>query len=168
VLTAAAVTVKSPAAEPAAITTEDGIVTLAVETMPVFTASPAVGAGADTVTVHVAEPGVVTVAGEQTSPVTAYTGLIITSPPIPVMLTGIPLSMAPLLLVTWMVEDVLVVVGDTVNVAVATMPSLSAVLLIPNSRHLYDPGLPLHETDFPAATATGPGTTLTAVKSPAE
>jgi len=76
--------------------------------------------------------------------------------------------MAPLLLITWMLEFFLIVAGNTENAAVATMPSLSAVLLIPNSRHLYDPGLPLHETDFPAATATGPGTTLTAVKSPAE
>ena len=110
--------------------------TLAVEVTPVFTVSPPVGAGADTVTVHVAESGVVTVAGEQTSPVTAYSGLIITSPLMAVMVTGIPLAMAPLLLITWMVEDVLVVVGDTVNVAVATTPLLSAVLLIPNSKHL--------------------------------
>ena len=70
-LTAGALAINSPAADPAAITTDDGIVTLAVEVTPVFTVSPPAGAGADTVTVHVAESGIVTVAGEQTSPVTA-------------------------------------------------------------------------------------------------
>lgn len=68
-LTVDAVAVKPAELEPAGTTTDDGIVTGDPEARPVATVSPPVGAGAETVTVHAAEPGVITVAGEQISPV---------------------------------------------------------------------------------------------------
>lgn len=52
------------------------------------------------------------------------------------MATGMPLAKAPPLLITWTVDDVLVVDEETVNMAVAMTPLASAVLLMPNSKHL--------------------------------
>src|SRR5271169_4110745 len=71
-LTANALAVKPAEFEPAGTRMADGIVTPDPEARPVVTVSPPAGAGADKVTVHAAEPGVVTVAGEQVSPVTVY------------------------------------------------------------------------------------------------
>lgn len=77
-LTADAFAVKPAEFDPAGTTTDDGIVTFDPEATPVLTVSPPVGAGADTETVQAAEPGVVTVVGEQASPVTAYGELMVT------------------------------------------------------------------------------------------
>lgn len=68
-LMADAFTGKLAAVEPAVTVTDAGIVTLAAPPNPVVTVSPALGAGADTVTVQEAEPGVVTMDGLQTNPV---------------------------------------------------------------------------------------------------
>ena len=70
-LTLDAFAVKPAEFEPAGTKTEDGIVRLAPEARPVVTVSPPVGAGADNLTVHAADPGVVIVAGKQVSPVAA-------------------------------------------------------------------------------------------------
>jgi hypothetical protein len=78
VLTADAVAVKPPELAPAGTTTDDGIVTGEPEARPVATVSPPVGAGADNVTVHAVEPGVVIIAGEQVSPVTVYGEVMVT------------------------------------------------------------------------------------------
>jgi hypothetical protein len=72
VLTADALAVKPAEFEPAGTRMADGMVTPDPEARPVVTVSPPAGAGADNVTVHAAEPGVVIVAGEQASPVTVY------------------------------------------------------------------------------------------------
>ena len=55
--------------EPAAMTTDDGIVTLDEDRMPVITVRPWLRAGADALTMHEAEPGVMIVAGEQVTAV---------------------------------------------------------------------------------------------------
>ena len=60
--------------------------------------------------------------------------------------------------------NVPVAAGDTVKVAVATTPVLNVVVLRPNSMQVYDPEPPLHEMDFPAATAAGPATTAIELK----
>jgi hypothetical protein len=57
-------------------------------------------------------------------------------PPVAVTVTEVSLRVTPLLLVTWIGEDMLVVVGETVKVAVATTPLLMLVLLTPKSRHV--------------------------------
>lgn len=72
VLTADAFAVKPTEFKPAGTRMDDGIETVDPEARPVVTVSPPAGAGADNVTLHAAEPGVVIVAGEQVSPVTAY------------------------------------------------------------------------------------------------
>jgi hypothetical protein len=163
-LTAAAVAVKLAEFEPAGTRMADGMVTLDPEARPVVTVSPPAGARADNVTVHAAEPGVVTVAGEQVSPVTVYGEAMLTWPPVAATLTGVPLSVTPVLLSTWMEDDEPAAAGDTVKVAVATTPLLRVTLLRPNSMQVYDPEPALHETDFPAATAAGPATTMTELK----
>jgi hypothetical protein len=99
-LTVAAFAVNAAVVEPAAMTTDDGIVTLDEEPMPVITVRPWLGAGADVVTVHVAEPGVMIVAGEQVTAVTLYRGVRVTRPPVAVTVTEPALSVAPLLLIT--------------------------------------------------------------------
>jgi hypothetical protein len=77
-LTVDALAVNPAEFEPAGIKTDDGIVTPDPEARPVVTVSPPAGAGAETVTVHAAEPGVVIVAGEQTSPVAMYGEVMVT------------------------------------------------------------------------------------------
>lgn len=62
------------------------------------------------------------------------------------------------------IGDVPIAVGEAVKVAVAATPLLIVVVLRPNSMHVYDPEPALHETDFPAAAAAGPATTVTELK----
>ena len=78
VFTAGAFAVKPAELEPAGTRIDDGMETVDPEARPVATISPPVGAGEDNVTVQAAEPGVVIVAGEQTSPVTVYGEAILT------------------------------------------------------------------------------------------
>jgi hypothetical protein len=105
-----------------------------------------------------------TVAGEQFSPVRVYGEAIFTRPPVAATPTGVPPSVTPVLLSTWTVADVLAAAGEAVKAAVATTPLPSVMLFSPNSMQVYDPDPPLHETDFPAATAAGPATTMTELK----
>jgi hypothetical protein len=135
-LTVEAFSVNPALFDPAAIVTDEGTVTLAAPPVPVVTVSPPVGAGADIVTVHEAEPGVVTVAGVQARALTVNGGLMITCPPIAVTLKELLLAVAALTLRIWIVEDVLTVVGETVNVAVATTPWAMVVALSPNNKQV--------------------------------
>jgi hypothetical protein len=135
-VTAKALSVNPALVDPAATITDEGTVTLAAPPVPVVTVSPPVGAGADTVTVHEAEPGVVTVAGVQASALVVNAGLMVTCPPVAVTLRGLPLAVAALTLTSWIVEDVLTVVGDTVNVAVAATPVAMVVALRPNNKQV--------------------------------
>jgi hypothetical protein len=167
-LTVKAFTVNPAVVDPAATVTDDGTVTLAAPPAPVVTVSAPVGAGADTVTVHEAEPGVVVVAGVQASEVTVNGGLILTCPPVAVTLRGLALAVDPILLVIWIADEVFTVVGETVNVAVATTPLAMVVTLKPDNKQVYDPDPALQDMDLPAATAAGPAATLTDVKSVAE
>jgi hypothetical protein len=57
-------------------------------------------------------------------------------PPVAVTVTEVSLRVTPLLLVTWIGEDMLVVVGETVKVAAAATPLLMLELLTPKSRHV--------------------------------
>ena len=79
-----------------------------------------------------------------------------------------PLGLLPRL-ATDTVEKLLVVSLDTVNVAVATTPSVSKFRLYPKSTQLYRPaaGLP-HTRFFEAAVAAGPTDTLIALNSAVE
>jgi len=163
-LTVDAFAVKPAEFAPDGIRMDDGIVTLEPEARPVVTVSPPAGAEADSMTVHAEEPGVVTVAGEQVSPVSVYGDAMFTRPPVAATLTGVPLSVTPVLLSTWIGKDVPAAAGDAVRVAVATTPLPSVMLFRPNSMQVYDPEPPLQETDFPAATAAGPATTMTELK----
>jgi hypothetical protein len=135
-LTVEAFSVNPALVDPAAIVTDEGTVTLAAPPVPVVTVSPPVGAGADTVTVHAVEPGVVTVAGVQATALTLNGGLMVTCPPVAITLKALLLAVAPLTLRIWIVEDVLTVVGETVNVAVATTPLAMVVALRPNNKQV--------------------------------
>jgi hypothetical protein len=135
-LTAGALTVKLAEVKPAATATEEGMVKLDPAARPMDKVSPVAGAAAETVAVHVAEPGVVTVAGAHISPVTAYGCAMLTSPPVAVTARALSVNAAPVVLITWIGDDVLVGVGDTVNVAVATTPPLMTVLFTPKRRHV--------------------------------
>jgi hypothetical protein len=95
-LTVKAFTVKPALVDPAATVTDDGTATFAAPPVPVVTVSAPVGAGADTVTVHEAEPGVVIVAGVQASEATVNGGLILTAPPVAVTLRGLALAVDPI------------------------------------------------------------------------
>ena len=75
-------------------------------------------------------------------------------------LKSVSLGVTPVLLRIW-IGNVPVAAAETVKVAVATTPVLMVVVLRPNSMQVYDPAPPLHETDFPAAAAAGPATTVT-------
>ena len=77
-LTAGALAVKLVEFKPAGTRTDAGMVMPDPETSAVVTVSPPVGAGADNVTVHAAEPGVVTTAGRQVSPATVYGEVMVT------------------------------------------------------------------------------------------
>ena len=132
-LTIDAFAVKPAEFEPAGIRMADGIVTVDPEASPVVTVSPPAGAGADKVTVHAAEPGVMTVAGEQVSPLRVYGEAIFTRPPVAATPTGVPPSVTPVLFVSWIAAGVLAAAGDTVKVTVATTPLLSVMLFSPNS-----------------------------------
>lgn len=161
---AATETVKLAEFEPAGTTTDGGIVTLAPEATPVVTVKPPTGAGADNATLQAAEPGMVTIAGEQVMPVTVYGEMTFTWPPVAVTLTALSPSVTPVLFKIWIEDDVLATAAGVVKVAVATTPLLSVRLLRPNSMQVYDPEPPLQETDFPAATAAGPAATDTELK----
>jgi hypothetical protein len=132
-LTVDAFAVKPAEFEPTGTGMDDGMVTVDAEARPVVTVSPPAGAGADKVTVHAAEPGVMTVAGEQVSPVRVYGEAIFTRPPVAATPTGVPPSITPVMLVTWIEAGVLAAAGDAVKVAVATTPLLSVMLFRPNS-----------------------------------
>lgn len=70
-LTVDAFTVNPALGEPAAMVTDDGIVMLPTAApSPVVTVNPPAGAGTDALTVQVALPGVVTVAGAQVNALT--------------------------------------------------------------------------------------------------
>jgi hypothetical protein len=75
--TEATFTVNVAVLAPAATVTLAGTVALALELLSVVTTPPA-GAAADSVTVHVAVPGVFTVAGVQLSVLTAGRGVTVT------------------------------------------------------------------------------------------
>lgn len=162
-LTADAFAVKLAEFKPAGTRTDAGMVMPDPETGAVVTVKPPDGAGADKATVHAVEPGVVTIAGAHARPVTVYGEVMVTWPPVAVTLTVVSLGVTPLLFSTW-IGKVPIADSDTVKVAVATTPVLIVVVLRPNSMHVYDPELPLHETDLPAATAAGPATTVTELK----
>ena len=134
-LTAEAFTVNPAAVAPAAAVTDDGTERFAVPPLNA-TIAPAAGAGADRVTAQAAEPGVGIVAGEQVNAATPELDVMVTWPPVAVTGTEELLTVAPLLLITWMVETLPVAAGDTENVATATTPLVSAVLFKPNSKHV--------------------------------
>jgi hypothetical protein len=162
-LTADAFAVKLAEFKPAGTRTDAGMVMPDPETGAVVTVRPPDGAGADKATVHAVEPGVVTIAGAHARPVTVYGEVMVTWPPVAVTLRVVSLGVTPLLFSTW-IGNMPIADSDTVKVAVATTPVLIVVVLRPNSMHVYDPELPLHETDLPAATAAGPATTVTELK----
>jgi hypothetical protein len=167
-LTADALTVNPAVVDPAATTTDAGILTTDPEAMPIVTVSPPVGAGADTVIVQAAAPGVIIVAGAHFNPLTvslAVFDVMVTTPLVAVTPTALSLSVAPLPLITWIVAEESVAVGDTAKMATATTPLASAVAFIPNNTQVKDPEPPVHESDFPAATAAGPAVTVTELKS---
>lgn len=70
----------------------------------------------------------------------------------------------------WIPEDVANVDGEIINVAWATMPFATLVVLIPKTMQLVVPGVEpaAHLTLLPALVADGPATTLTPVKTDVE
>jgi hypothetical protein len=85
------------------------------------------------VTVHTVEPGVVTADGEQDRPFNDGPVLcgIVTVPPLPVEGIELPAPDDDAVLTTLIIEEEFDVVGETVKVAVATVPSAIAVEFIP-------------------------------------
>jgi hypothetical protein len=165
-LTAAIVALNAAVVAPWAMVTEPGILTPAVppET-PRATLSPPLGAGADAVTVHAAVPGVVSGLGEQDSAVNVTGWVIVTVPPVAVTASRLPAASVPEGLVICTPEDLFVVVDESVKVIVATTPLLIVFSFNPKSRQLIDPAPVPHDTDLPAAVATGPAATLMEAKS---
>ena len=165
-LTAATVALNAAVVAPWAMVTEPGTLTLAVlpET-PRATLSPPLGAGADAVTVHAAVPGVVSGLGEQDSAVNVTGWVIVTVPPLVVTASGLPATSVAEGLAICTPEDLFVVVDESVRVIVATTPLLIVFSFNPKSRQLIDPAPVPHDTDLPAAVATGPAATLMEAKS---
>jgi len=131
-LTAEAFTVNPAAVAPAATATDDGAERFPDPLLSAIVAPPA-GAGAGSVILQAAEPGVGIAAGEQVNPSAPELEVMVTWPLVAVTGAEVLLTVAPLLLITWMTETLLVAVGDTVNVAMATTPLVSVVLFKPNS-----------------------------------
>ncbi|HLM99785.1 MAG TPA: hypothetical protein VK335_10910 [Bryobacteraceae bacterium] len=165
-LTAAAVALNVAVVAPWAMVTAPGSLTPAAppET-PRATLSPPLGAGADAVTVHDAVPGVVSGLGEQDSAVNVTGWVIVTVPPVAVTASRLPAASVPEGLVICTPEDLFVVVDESVKVIVATTPLLIVFSFNPKSRQLIDPAPVPHDTDLPAAVATGPAATLMEAKS---
>lgn len=80
-------------------------------------------------------------------------------PPVPVIEIGVPDVEAPNVFVSE-IEVLVVTLGDSVTLTVATTPLATTLSFNPASRHVYDPALPEQKRDLPAAVAAGPATTL--------
>jgi hypothetical protein len=153
VATAATFTAKLAFDAPDATLTDPGIVTAALFVTRVIP-KPPVGAGPLSVMMHVEDPGVTTVAGEQENPVNVgeVDWWIEIVPPTPVAAAPVPV-MSTVLAVTCTGTVVAVVPEAELNVAVATTPSLIDMALVPESRQVVAPGALEHEMVFPAAEA---------------
>lgn len=94
---------------------------------------------------------------------------MVTDPATELVTIGSPASDTATALVTPTTANLLLGVvataGAAVNVATATTPLDTSELLIPASKHVYNPDAPLQEIDFPAFVASGPGMTVIDVKS---
>jgi hypothetical protein len=94
---------------------------------------------------------------------------IVTVPPPPVETIELPLPDDDEVFTTLTVEDALKVEGETVNVAIATVPSAIPVEFRPYIMHTYWPGASAAQSaDFPAADAVPATATEIAVKSEGE
>ena len=95
--------------------------------------------------------------GLQVNPLTPTGGATVTvmAPPVPLAGMALPVSEAAITAVTEM--GVLPVTVDArVTVTTAATPFRITLELIPVSRQVYDPGLPAHATDLPAAAPAAP------------
>lgn len=87
-------------------------------------------------------------------------------PPDPVTVRGSPLAVAP-----WLPEMLMLVeraVDARVTVTTAITPGAIVFVFIPLSRHMYEPGAPTQERDFPAAVDASPVTADSAAMSAVE
>jgi len=135
--TAAAVAVNPPLVAPPATVTEPGITRLPLLDVSA-TANPPEGAGAVRVTAQAEEAGVTSDAGVQLSALRAATtvGCVIAiEPPVPVADIEVPVSEAATGLEICTNVPEAAVVGETVNVALATTPFVIVLALSPVSRH---------------------------------
>jgi hypothetical protein len=107
--------------------------------------------------VQVELPGVTTDIGAQVSALIAKGDDVMTVivPPVPVIETGAPDVNAPKGLVTEIVVAP-AAVDESVTLTLATTPFETILSLSPASKHVYEPGLPEHDIDFPADVAAGP------------
>jgi hypothetical protein len=164
--TAAAVAVNVAVVNPALTVTEAGTVTEAL-LLDRLTLAPPAGAAAVRVTVQVLVPGVTTEAGVQLR-LAGCGRVMVTVPPAVITAIGSPPGVVPSAPAICTVDDVLLVVGETVNVAVATTPEAMAVVFSPVTRQIIEPPPPLQATDLSAALAAGPVLTVSPEKSAAE
>jgi hypothetical protein len=118
------------------------------------------------VTVQVLVPLVPSVAGVQLKPAKVGSAGTVTVPPVPLMGSACPSSVAPSALGTPMV--VLATPVAIVTVTTATTPFCIREEFKPASRHLYVPELEKQVIDFPAVTAVPAATALIETTSVAE
>jgi hypothetical protein len=160
-VTAVAVAVKVALAAPAATVTDAGTVTFAL-LLESATAKPPAGAGAVSATEQLVVAGGVSEAELHVSPLSALVAAaceIETELPLPMTNAEVPVVETPMGELSRMDEKVLSVVGETVNVAVAITPLAIVLAFMPVSRQVYEPPVPAHESDLPAAVASGPAAT---------
>lgn len=139
---------------PVGTVTEAGMVRL-VELEPRFTEAPVEPL---TVTVHVLEAPGASVAGAHTRLLAVSgTAVILTDPPVLVVVMPLPAAEAPKLLISPIVAPLL---PDSVTVTVAMLPSPIVVAFIPHAMQIYPLAPPEQVTLLPAAVSAGPAVTV--------
>ena len=130
-----------------------------------LTAIPPEGAVELRVTVQLDAAGGSTDTGLQEIPVRLGPCRMVTVPPAVEVEMAVPSGAAATPLRSWMEEDTFDVDPESVRVTAATTPFAIAVEFNPHTTHVELPTALLHESDLPAAVATGPAATLMKEKS---
>jgi len=157
-----AVTIKLPVVAPAAIVTDDGIVSAALLS-EIATAVAPEGAAVEIVTVHVEVAPDTTVAGEHATAETAViTGIVtLMLPPVADTDPADPSGIAAMTLLSGSATDELVPVALRFTMTVASTPEAIGVVFMPLTRHLTVPLPVLQSTVFPAAKSPDDAVVLT-------
>ena len=164
-----AVAMKVAELAPAGTVTDAGIVSGALLSDSVMVAPEE--AASFKLTVQVVEAPEATVPGLQLKDVKLSGTTVVIVPPVAVMGSALADWVAPNALA--MAIDVAVVLGEIVAVTTATTPfwmmfALSPFTFSPVKKQVYVPGLPVHDSDLPAAVAAVPALALMAITSAGE